>query len=502
MRWTPSEWLLLAVLVATAAVAVLVGDAGGSPVLVYRGLAGLFLVSTGAFALALFFRRPEGVNLWILLVFFSVLFFSADGIVRVGALGEGALSGDRFRFGTEALLFLALGLVASRVAYGLIAPRDTAPAVKQSICARAQTVRPAIVVALAGVIWTLRAYAASQGLVISHARDVMVSAEGWTSLLIQFGALARPLLFFLGAILLFDHRRPRRALGALVIAGELLAASVGARRLLLEVVVVVCLVYIWTGRRPKVTQLAALASTAVLVGAVMWPFMFQLRSAADSTGLYWADPSDRFEILVEDTIPRALATFQLGGALEAEGDYVGNIRERASTIEFLIEVIAAQREGREAMGGRVLTAALVATVPRLLWPGKERLLGTETWQTEELIQSHFGLPLVDTGSTVLTQGYADLGVTGVLLYGALLGAFLGVCEHALRRSRCVVLGLWVYGLGALLAIQIEANVTDIFVIGRAVVPLLLLDRFAGRALDGWLTSRPKAGAIGLRFRAA
>jgi hypothetical protein len=499
---SPSGWLLLAFLVGAAAIAVVVGEAGGSPALAYRGLAAIFLVSTAAFTLTVFLWRPESVNLWILFLFFSVLFLAADGIVRVGALGEGALWGDRFRFGTEALLLLAIGLVATRAAYDLVVPKAVASAAKRSICARAWTVRPSLVVALVTMIWALRAYAATQGLVISHSRDVMVSVEGWTSLLIQLGALARPLLFFLGATLLFDHRRSRRVLGVVVIAGELVAAAVGARRLLLEVIVVVCLVYIWTGRRPKVVQLVTLAGTAALVGLVIWPFMFQLRSAADATRLYWAEPSDRFQILVIDTIPHALANFRLMGALEAEDKYVGNIRDRASTIQFLIEVVAAQREGREAMGGRVITAALVASVPRLLWPGKQRLLDTETWQVEELIQTHFGLPLIDTGSTVLSQGYADLGVAGVLLYGALLGAFLGVCERALAGSRCAILGLWIYGLGALLAVQIEANVTDIVVIGRAVVPLLLLDRLAGGTLDGWLTSRPSSDAVDLRLRAA
>ena len=502
MTRSPSEWLLLAFLVGAAALAVVAGEAGGSPALAYRGLAALFLVSTAAFALTVFLSRPESVNLWILFLFFSVLFFAADGIVRVGALGEGALWNDRFRFGTEALFLLAIGLVASRVAYGLIAPEAVGSAAKRSICARAQTVRPSLVIALACMIWTLRAYAATQGLVISHSRDVMASVEGWTSLLIQLSTLARLLLFLLGATLLFTHRRSRRVLGGAVIAAELIAAAVGSRRLLLEVIVVVCLVYLWTGRRPKVVQVVALAATAAFVGMVVWPFMYQLRSAAEATRLYTSEPSDRFQILVMDTIPHAFATFRFGGALEADGKYLGNIRERASTIQFLIEVVAAQREGREAMGGRVITAALVSSVPRLLWPGKQRILDTETWQVEELIQSHFGFPIVDTGSTVITQGYADLGVAGVLLYAALLGAFLGVCERALAGSRCAILGLWIYGLGALLAVQIEANVTDIIVIGRAVVPLLLLDRLAGRTLDGWLTTRPKADAAGFRLRTA
>jgi len=501
VKRSPSEWVLLVVLLGAGASAALVSEAGGLPVLAYRGLALAFLVATSAFCLQVFLYRPERVDLWILFLFFSVLFFSADGIVRVGAL-EGALSANRFRHGVEALLLLALGLVVSCATYRAVAPRDPTGFVKRSICARIQTVRPMLVILLAGTIWGIRAYAASRGLVISHARDVMVSAEGWTSLLIQLGSLARPLLFFLGAALLFAQGRFRRGLGALVIAGELGAAAVGARRLFLEVVVVVSLVYLWSGRRPKATQLAALAGAAVLVGAIVWPFMFQLRTAADQTGLYWADPNDRFQILVYDTIPTAFATFRLGETLQTEGAYVGNIRERASTIEFLIEILAAQHAGQEPMGGQVIGTALVATVPRLLWPGKEKLLNTETWQAEELIQSHFGLPLIDTGSTVLTQGYADGGVLGVALYATLLGVFLGLCEQSLRRSRCTILGLWVFGLGALLAIQIEANVTDIFVIGRAVAPLLLLDRLAGRTLEGWLTSRPRPNSTRLRLRTA
>ena len=100
MTRSPSEWLLLAFLVGAAGLAVVVGEAGGSPALEYRGRAAIFLVSTAAFALTVFLWRPESVNLWIVFLF-SVLFSAADRIVRLGALGEGALWGDALQIEGE-----------------------------------------------------------------------------------------------------------------------------------------------------------------------------------------------------------------------------------------------------------------------------------------------------------------------------------------------------------------------------------------------------------------
>jgi len=148
------------------------------------------------------------------------------------------------------------------------------------------------------------------------------------------------------------------------------------------------------------------------------------------------------------------------------------------------------------MGGRVFLTAVLAAVPRALWPGKEQLMATETWQVEELIEEHFGLPIFDMASSVLAHGYADGGLLGVVLYMALQGAVLGVCDRRAGTSRCALLGLCAYALGVGTAVQVEMNVTSILVTGRYLLGLLLLDWLAGRRIDRWLTLARSRARVG------
>ena len=114
-------------------------------------------------------------------------------------------------------------------------------------------------------------------------------------------------------------------------------------------------------------------------------------------------------------------------------------------------------------------------------------MATETWQVEELIELHFGLPILDMASSVLAHGYADGGLVGVALYMALLGAVLGFCERRVGTSRCALLGLCMYAMAVGRAIQVEADVTDVLLLGRYIVGLLLLDWLVGQRMERWLT---------------
>jgi len=217
---------------------------------------------------------------------------------------------------------------------------------------------------------------------------------------------------------------------------------------------------------------------------------------ANSAGLYQAEVATRSDTLLQQVLPDAIATFDLTASFSAGSEYLENVRERSRILDLLMDVEAAHRGGAPVLGGRGLLAALVATIPRAIWPGKERVMVTETWQVEELIQRHFGLPAVDMASTMLTHGYADGGVLGVIVYMALLGVLLGVCERSLGSSRSALLGLWVYALGVSLAVQIEANVTDLFAVGRVIAALLLADWLLGRRIERWITLGPRRPGIG------
>ncbi len=474
------EAALLGFLVAAASILVMANEVtGGESLGAYRVLSIVFLGAVVAWGAACFARRPPRIELWTVLVLFTTLFFTAGGI-----LGEdpGLGSRARMRLAFQVLLWLALGLTGSWVGFRLL--RSASRAIGESdLCARVQTTRLSVVFLAVAAVWALRIYSASKGLVLSHAGDVMTEVGTGASIAIHLGLVIRPVILFLGAVLVVQDRPLRRAVGLLVLAGELVYAVLWARRLLLEVMIALLIVSTWSGRRLRARQFLTWAAVAVFATVVMWPFMFHLRAVAQQAGLYGGDLAGRADTLLYDVVPEAIRTFDLGRSFEKDSEYLENVRGRSRTSDLLIDIAESHEEGTPAMGGAVIQAAVVASIPRMLWPGKEQFMATETWQVEELIEEHFGLPLVDMASTVFTHGYADGGVVGAVLYMALLGAVLAVGEWARTRPRCALLGLWVYALAVSLAVQVEENVTDVFGIGRVIAVLLVVDYLAGRRLE-------------------
>jgi hypothetical protein len=452
---------------------------GGGSFTGYRILSFLFFAAVATSMTYCVTRRPPHVELWIVLVLFTVFFFTAGGI-----LGEDPGLGSRVRtdVAVQVFLWLALGLSGSWIGFRLLRPTSAASSSSDPL-ARVQATRLSVVFLAVAAVWALRIYSASKGLVLSHAGDVMTEVGTGASLAIHLGLVVRPIILFLGAVLLIQGRPSRRVVGIVILLGELLYAVLWARRLLLEVMIALLIVTTWTGRRLRARQFLVFTIVAAFATIIMWPFMFHLRAVAQQAGLYGGDLAGRVDTLLYDVVPEAIRTFNLGQSFESDSEYLENVHGRSRMADLLIDVAESHREGTPVMAGAVIETAVVVSVPRILWPGKENFLATQTWQVEELIEEHYGLPLVDMASTVFTHGYADGGVVGAMLYMALLGGVLAVGEWARTRSRCALLGLWVYALALSLAVQVEENVTDVFGIGRVIAALLLVDFVAGRQLE-------------------
>jgi hypothetical protein len=488
------EWALLGSFVASASVVLLANDLGdGRSTAGYVILSWLFLGAAMAYWGHLCLKRPDRVDLWTVSVLFAAVFFCAAGIV---GLDSAFASTARAGYSLQVFSLLAVGLIASRVGFLLMCPPGGAAALKSHLCARVQATRLSVVFLAAAALWGLRWYSASQGLVVSQISDVMTEVGTGASAVIFVSMISGAPFLFMAAVLLMDSKPLRRCVGLLLVAGELGYAVLRSRRSLFGVIVILLLAALWTGRRLRPRHIVAYAALAALFVFVMWPLIFHLREVADRTGLYRADMASRTDTLIRDVIPETLATFDLRTSFGTDSPYIYNVRKRANISDLLVDVMAAHDRGVPFMGGRVFLTAVLAAVPRALWPGKEQLMATETWQVEELIEEHFGLPIFDMASSVLAHGYADGGLLGVVLYMALQGAVLGVCDRRAGTSRCALLGLCAYALGVGTAVQVEMNVTSILVTGRYLLGLLLLDWLAGRRIDRWLTLARSRARVG------
>jgi len=303
------ESMLLGALLGAASLVLLTIDlTGGAFAAAYSVLAWLFVGIALGYWVYLYSRAPLRLDLWAVLFLLSVVFFAAGGIIGSSAVPVSLM---RVEYAVQALVLLAVGLIASRLGFRLLCPSGGAGSRKAHLCARVQATRPAVVLACAGAVWGLRMYAASQGLVLSHAGDVMAEVGTGASVAIQLAFLGRPLAVFLGAVLAMERRPRHRVLGLLVLAGELLYSVLWARRLLLDIIVALVVVGVWAGRRLALRRVAVYAAVAAFTILVMWPFMFHLRAVADRAGLYGSDFTTRSETLLSRVIPEAIETFDL-----------------------------------------------------------------------------------------------------------------------------------------------------------------------------------------------
>lgn len=127
-----------------------------------------------------------------------------------------------------------------------------------------------------------------------------------------------------------------------------------------------------------------------------------------------------------------------------------NVQDRTFVISYLAELAHGGRSA-EPMWGKDFLFSFELVVPdavyRLVGASKEplRVIGAE----ENLANEHFGVPNTDMSNSVLTAGFIDFGLLGVVLYPLLL------C--VLFRSVCAFSGHVIQGQGTVMLILVTIS---------------------------------------------
>ena len=487
-----AEAILLGGLLLATCALILASSFVGDVVFLHRVLSLILLAAAMVYGVRLWFRQPGAVNLWSIFLLSSIVAFAGAGIVGP----DDTTRSNAYAFRSmQALVLVVVGLVGSRVGFCLVRTADVGAQEKVAVCLRVRQMPMTVIIGELVATWALRGYLAAAGLVLSWT-PIDVLREAWLSQLVQLSSLLRSMTVFVGAALITDERNGRRRLGAAILAGELAYALLMGRRLLVEVVVIVVMVGLWFGRGMRLSQAASRVAAIGVVLFIAWPFVFHVRQVAREVGLYGAETAARPRILLSEVMPRAVATFDPLAMLEPGGPYVENVRERVHHLDFLVDIQTAHQDGRGFLWGRGLVTSLVAVIPRFAWPGKTHFMesGESLKLVEQLIQAHFSLPLVDSPSTVLTDGYADGGAVGILAYMILMGLAFAMFERWVGRCRSSASGLWIYAIGASLAVGVEGEITDLFALGRVIVVILIGDRLCGGAVERWMFGRLRPNA--------
>lgn len=138
--------------------------------------------------------------------------------------------------------------------------------------------------------------------------------------------------------------------------------------------------------------------------------------------------------------------------------------------------------------GECLAYNSLNVLPRLLFRDKDLVL-EKVRCTDESVNARFGLPQIDSPSTVLTRGYADFGLLGALLYLILVGMLFQLVAAVVLHSSMSSFRL--LGLSAILngAIFVETDLLFYFVTVRNLGIVYLL-AVAVRFLSRVVSFRP------------
>lgn len=138
--------------------------------------------------------------------------------------------------------------------------------------------------------------------------------------------------------------------------------------------------------------------------------------------------------------------------------------------------------------GECLAYNSLNAVPRVLFRNKDRAL-EKVRCTDESVNARFGLPQIDSPTTVLTRGYADFGLAGALLYLVLVAALFQVVARVLLQSSISAFRL--LGLSAILngAVFVEGDLLSYFVTVRNLGIVYLL-AVVVRFFNRMVSSRP------------
>jgi hypothetical protein len=343
----------------------------------------------------------------------------------------GAEGAEYLPFAT-AIFFL--GFVAFAVGHGrpprLVPPPRTLPEWKEN------RILPVVLI-LAGLAWSARIFAASQGLVFGKLMSddlgsipaiELLGAQPIVLTLMQgTQALTTAAILVCLVTLLRVHRDapPRRRRTWMAIAIALAAAeiayfaTVGLSRMAILTVGASMFCLVSALRRPPVKQ--AFILTAVFVLWVM-PFTQIVKATTGSSGATRA--SGDLLSITEQIGVSAFEAIDLLGAdyFQTWFDSLGH-STRATGSDLIVVALEGQlRDGRSPIGLGPLLTTFLNLIPRLVWPDKPI-----AFASGREIQNYYGYGFRE-------EGYADAVVTPV----AQLYAYVGLLG--------VVLGMWLLGL--------------------------------------------------------
>jgi hypothetical protein len=233
------------------------------------------------------------------------------------------------------------------------------------------------------------------------------------------------------------------------------------RRCLIEWMMFVAVGYLASGRRLDWRMILVGALGLGLVYSFFFPLFVNIRYLYQ--GGYSADENAIMRFM--DLLMQAM-TFDSG---EVRFLVDENMAERPLIHRFICEILQGQRI-QPLMMGEALYSTFLWAIPSGLLANKHDLL-----ETEQFIQSWYGMPLEDTSTTWPALGCADFGIGGGFIAGLLVGLIVIIAQWlATRLRRDPFIALCLVGGMMDLAFQVECDPMANWTLFRNILLLWLI----------------------------
>jgi hypothetical protein len=257
----------------------------------------------------------------------------------------------------------------------------------------------------------------------SYSAVNQVGGDSKTSVLAALAMPGAVALLPLASIGFMQGSGPRRfRFGVLMFLGVAALVPISRRDVLYAAMISIFCVLRLSGRRLRISSLGKTSLSIILVLLLIFSniFFFGLRMAADQDA---SKESGHQATLTEGFYAARNGIFRNPKLLIM---YVGeNLEKRAYVIGYLSLLARGGRDFQPMMGSDAVLG-MEMTIPDALYEltgtskAPIRTIGAE----EGLANEHFGLNVTDEANSILTGGFIDFGVIGVLFYPlALCGLF-------------------------------------------------------------------------------
>ena len=144
-----------------------------------------------------------------------------------------------------------------------------------------------------------------------------------------------------------------------------------------------------------------------------------------------------------------------------------NISERGNALEFIKYLVESERKGYPFLYGLALLNSMHRAIPSVI-------LAKPEMEVEQLIQSNFGMPLIDDAISMPAIAYADGGLIGCMIAGIFVAIFIRYFLWFAFKQRNELLALsMLFGLSRILW-NIEIDLVYYVVLVRDSVIFLLI----------------------------